>query len=197
MTTPTKATKQKLLACEEVDISELTIDSKNLRKHPERNLRAIKASLTEFGQQLPILVSADNIVLAGNGRLVAAKELGWTTIKIVRSTLKGKAATAYSVADNRTAELAGWDLDGLDLLMKEDAFTPDELEAMGFTAGDLVTLLGPENYATEPIPEEGVNLKYSEKLVIKITDLPARAKIKEAVVAMIDNNGWNSVASIS
>jgi len=56
-------------------------DPANVRKHNERNLTAIAASLRRFGQQKPIIIDGDNIVRAGNGTLAAAKKLGWQTIK--------------------------------------------------------------------------------------------------------------------
>jgi DNA modification methylase len=98
---------------EHVDITTLLHDPANVRKHGPRNLDAIKASLKRFGQVKPIVVDGDNIVRAGNGTLMAARALGWSTIDIVRTPLKGAEATAYAIADNRTAELAEWDDESL------------------------------------------------------------------------------------
>ena len=98
---------------EHVDITTLMHDPANVRRHGPRNLDAIKASLTRFGQVKPIVVDGDNIVRAGNGTLMAARALGWSTIDIVRTPLKGAEATAYAIADNRTAELAEWDDESL------------------------------------------------------------------------------------
>jgi len=61
--------------------AELSLDPANVRKHDRRNLDAIKASLRKFGQQKPIVVDTKGIVLAGNGTLTAAKELGWSEIE--------------------------------------------------------------------------------------------------------------------
>ena len=94
---------------ETCQIATLSPDPANLRKHSQRNLDAIAASLRKFGQQKPLVVDKNNIVLAGNGTLAAAKSIGWTEIKIVRSDLAGVSATAFGIADNRTAELAEWD----------------------------------------------------------------------------------------
>jgi ParB-like chromosome segregation protein Spo0J len=94
-------------------IDQLFFDPANARKHGSRNLDAIKASLKKFGQQKPIVVDPNNTVLAGNGTLRAAYELGWAHIQCVRSSLKAGEAMAYAVADNRTAELAEWDLERL------------------------------------------------------------------------------------
>jgi DNA modification methylase len=68
------------------------------------------ASLTSFGQRFPVVVqSKKNIVRAGNARLEAAKRLGWTHIAAIFVDESDLEATAFAIADNRTAELAGWD----------------------------------------------------------------------------------------
>jgi DNA modification methylase len=122
-----------------VPIGSLKQDPKNRRRHSERNLAAIKASLAEFGQQVPIVIDKRGKVIKGNGTLQEAIELGWETIKVTRSSLRGKRATAYAIADNRTAELAEWEHDGLitDLAMLDDAglmnaagFEQDEIDQM-------------------------------------------------------------------
>lgn len=94
---------------EKILLSTLVNDPNNARKHDKKNLMAIKGSLAKFGQQKPIVVDHNNVVIAGNGTLQAAIELGWTEIDIVRSDLEGFNATAYALADNRTSELAEWD----------------------------------------------------------------------------------------
>ena len=92
-----------------ISISDLTPDPANARKHGERNLKAIIDSLRAFGQQKPIVVDRRGVVIAGNGTLEAAKRLGWEEIAIVRTELEPTQATAFGIADNRTAELAEWD----------------------------------------------------------------------------------------
>jgi hypothetical protein len=119
-----------------VAVDTLQVDQRNARRHGMRNLEAVKESLRRFGQQRPIVVDAAGVVLAGNATLLAARELGWTAIDIMRTTLKGKAATEYAVADNRTAELAEWDTAVLDELAKEV-----DLSAF-FTQGELDALVG-------------------------------------------------------
>ena len=130
---------------ETIALSDLSLDPSNVRKHSRRNLDAIKASLRKFGQQKPIVVDAKGIVLAGNGTLAAAQELGWTEIQIVRTELAGVEATAFAIADNRTAELAEWDEDGLakvlESLKVEDA---DLLAATGYDAAEVDKMIGAE-----------------------------------------------------
>lgn len=94
-----------------VEIVDLIPDPVNARRHSERNLQTIAASLREFGQRRPVVITAGNVVLAGNGTLEAAKRLGWTQIAAVTVPLSWspEEARAYALADNRTAELATWD----------------------------------------------------------------------------------------
>ena len=94
---------------EEIKIDELDLDPANVRRHDASNLDAIRGSLKRFGQQKPIVVNEKGVVIAGNGTLTAARALGWDRIKIVRTELMGSEATAFAIADNRTAELATWD----------------------------------------------------------------------------------------
>jgi ParB family chromosome partitioning protein len=117
-------------------ITELSLDPSNVRKHSRRNLDAIKASLRKFGQQKPIVVDAKGIVLAGNGTLTAAQELGWTEIQIVRTELAGVEATAFAIADNRTAELAEWE-DTLNDVLKSLQDEGVDLADLGYSPEDL------------------------------------------------------------
>jgi ParB-like chromosome segregation protein Spo0J len=118
-------------------ITELSLDPSNVRKHSRRNLDAIKASLRKFGQQKPIVVDAKGIVLAGNGTLTAAQELGWTDIQIVRTELAGVEATAFAIADNRTAELAEWEEDKLNAVLKSLQDEGVDLVDVGYSPEDV------------------------------------------------------------
>jgi ParB-like chromosome segregation protein Spo0J len=123
-------------------IAEMSNDPANARKHDDRNIDSIVASLRRFGQQKPIVIDMNNIVRAGNGTLEAARRLGWDFIDCVKTDLKGSDAIAYAIADNRTSELAEWDsevlaaqLNGLltdnEELANAAGFTAEEIEAMG------------------------------------------------------------------
>lgn len=113
------------LRVETVTLASLALDPHNARRHPERNLEAIQASLKRFGQQKPVVVDADGKIVAGNGTVAGALALGWKSIDIVRTELRGPEARAFAIADNRTGELAEWDAAELQRQL-------DELEAEGF-----------------------------------------------------------------
>jgi DNA modification methylase len=121
-------------------IDSLTLDPANVRRHPERNLEAIKGSLARFGQQKPIVVGADSVIVAGNGTVEAARALGWTHVAAVRTALAGADRTAFAIADNRTADLAEWDEAELAQLLES---LPADLRLdAGFTDAELEELLG-------------------------------------------------------
>lgn len=134
-----------------VKIDTLALDSDNARKHSDRNLLAIKESLSRFGQRKPIVVRGSK-VLAGNGTLEAARALGWTEIQIAEAPddWDEDTAKAYALADNRTAELAEWDESVLarQLLELEDAEW--DIEALGFELPKLHDVDVDEDEIPEP-----------------------------------------------
>jgi DNA modification methylase len=143
---------------ETVKIDSITFDPANVRKHDEKNLSAIKASLNRFGQQKPIVVDANGVVRAGNGTLAAAKALGWKEIRIVRSSLAGSEATAYAIADNRTAELAEWDNDALAQTLAALQIEDDALaESTGFDLSEIERLTAPNDVEEDEVPEAPVD----------------------------------------
>lgn len=83
-------------------------DPRNARKHPKRSIDALCRALERFGQRKPIVVR-DGVVIAGNGTLEAAARLDWREIACVEFKGSDDEARAYAIADNRTAELSGWD----------------------------------------------------------------------------------------
>lgn len=142
-----------------VPVDSLNLDPANARLHSERNVDAVKASLARFGQRQPLVVQRQGmIVRAGNARLVAAKALGWTHVAVLVVDEGNVEATAYAIADNRTAELAEWDDQALARLIAE--IDDDELrDATGFTDEELEEIVNgsepPEIVEDEapPVPE--------------------------------------------
>lgn len=136
---------------ESIPIDQLIPDPANARKHSKKNLDAIKGSLARFGQQKPIVISKNNVVIAGNGTLEAAKALKWTEIQVIRSELEGTDITAYGIADNRTGELAEWDDEALSQTLKSLLDVKFDLDSIGFSDKDLDKLL---NKTEEEIKEK-------------------------------------------
>ena len=117
-----------------VKISSLQSDPDNARKHSDKNIKSIIGSLKRFGQRKPIVVTGANIVIAGNGTLEAAKQLGWSEIVVsyVPVDWSFEQARAYALADNRTSELGEWDNDKLAMQLIELDSVGWELDDVGF-----------------------------------------------------------------
>ena len=137
----------------------LTPDPRNARTHPKRQVEQIIASIRQFGFANPILVDPDSVIIAGHGRLLAAKAMGMAevpTIELVGLTDAQK--RALRLADNKIALGAGWDLDLLRVELAElSALDLDlDLTVTGFSTGELDVLLGgnadPEDDVIPPVP---------------------------------------------
>ena len=101
-------------------VDSLKPNARNARTHSKKQVRQIADSITEFGFVTPILIDAGNKVIAGHGRLAAAKLLGMTTVPAVRiEHLSEAQVRAFALADNRLAELAGWDKELLALELQD------------------------------------------------------------------------------
>ena len=97
----------------------LTPYAANAKKHPAEQVRAIANSIREFGFRRPIVVDADNVVVIGHGRLLAAKELGLETVPVVRADdLTEEQIKALRLADNKTNE-SEWELEKLEAELAE------------------------------------------------------------------------------
>jgi DNA modification methylase len=120
-----------------VQIVDLKPDPDNARTHDEKNIASIVGSLKEFGQQKPIVIDKKNRIVAGNGTVLAAAELGWTEIDAVRTKLTGNKAKAFALADNRTAELADWDRDILKVQLGELVKVDMDIQALGFNLDEV------------------------------------------------------------
>lgn len=137
-----------------ISIAKLSLDPKNARKHSQRNLDAIAASLLKFGQRKPLVVHR-GVVLAGNGTLEAARSLGWTEIEVaeVPDDWDNDTAKAYALADNRTAELAEWDESELAKQLLELQDADWDITELGFEVPALADI---EPVDEDEIPEPSV-----------------------------------------
>ena len=140
------------LQVETVPIDSLKGDPQNVRVHDAKNLKAITASLREFGQQHPLVVDAEGVVHAGNGRLEAMRALGWSQVSIVRTSLPPAKLKAFAIADNRTPELAGWNDEGL--LAALSAMDETMRGIVGFSAADFDKLPGNAEVKEDTPPAE-------------------------------------------
>lgn len=125
---------------ERVRVSDLQASAKNARTHSRVQIQQIAASIKKFGFTNPILADADNRVVAGHGRWLAAKELKYRYVPVIRlDNLTREELQAYAIADNRLAEKAGWDdrLLGLELKALASLDLDFDLELTGFEMGEI------------------------------------------------------------
>lgn len=121
-------------------VDSLRLDERNARKHERRSIDAIKTSLATYGQQKPIVALTSGVVIAGNGTLEAARELGWDRLAVVTFDTEDAArARAFAIMDNRTADLSTWDRDILAELLAE--VPVGDAPLVGFTSDELQTLI--------------------------------------------------------
>jgi ParB-like chromosome segregation protein Spo0J len=93
-----------------VKVDELLPYARNSRTHSDAQVAQIAASITEFGWTNPILADGDKGIIAGHGRLLAARKLGMDTVPVIELSHLTKAQKqAYIIADNKLALNAGWD----------------------------------------------------------------------------------------
>jgi len=128
---------------------------RNARTHSEAQVAQIAASIVEFGWTNPVLVDGDNGVVAGHGRLLAARKLGLANVPVIElAHLSPTQKRAYILADNRIAENAGWDADLLRLELEELQATDFDLALTGFDADELLDIMAGEETTTEGNTDE-------------------------------------------
>lgn len=119
---------------EQLPAKDLAPYANNAKIHGAEQVEAIARSISEFGFNSPILIDADGVVIAGHGRLKAAKKLKLDTVPCIRlGHLTEQQRKAYILADNRLAERGEWDTD----LLRRELESIDFAE-MDFSTDDLL-----------------------------------------------------------
>ena len=128
---------------------------RNARTHSEAQIAQIAASIAEFGFTAPILAGSDGVIVAGHGRLAAARKLGLTTVPVVvLDHLTPTQRRALVIADNKIAENAGWDEELLRLELAELQEADFDLALTGFDADELLEIMAGEETTTEGHTDE-------------------------------------------
>lgn len=124
---------------EQVQIDSLRPNPRNARTHSQRQLKLIEKSIKTFGFLNPILATADGTIIAGHGRLEAAKRLGLLEVPVIRiGHLSDDDIRAYCLADNQLATLAGWDREILAIELQHLIEVPElEIDLLGFAVPEI------------------------------------------------------------
>ncbi|WPB83748.1 site-specific DNA-methyltransferase [Sediminicoccus rosea] len=133
-------------------VDELIPYARNARTHSDTQVAQIAASIREFGFTNPILVDGERGIIAGHGRLMAARLLGLTEVPTLElAHLTPIQRRAYILADNRLALSAGWDADMLRLELGELQFEGFDLGLTGFDSDEIASFLAePTTGLTDP-----------------------------------------------
>ena len=180
-----------------VPIAGLKLDPRNARSHDERNLEVIARSLERFGQDQPLVVrKTGKVVLKGNGRLGAARNLGWTHMAVVVVEDDKAEAVARAIADNRSAELAAWDLTVLADHLEALRADADLMLSTGFVEADLEVLRSCPSW---PAGEGGNGSEYKaeeDTYLLKIEGVSQDDKdaVLEKVNAALEGSGYSAAA---
>src|SRR6186997_3307627 len=132
------------LQLEHWPLERLVPSPRNARTHSDAQVAEIAGSIRAFGFASPILVGDDGDVIAGHGRLAAARQLGLATVPVIKvAGLNELQRRQLVLADNRIALNAGWDMQMLGLELKDLASLGADLNLLGFTSKELGDLLRP------------------------------------------------------
>jgi ParB-like chromosome segregation protein Spo0J len=127
---------------EKIQTARLVPYARNARTHSEAQVAQIAASIKEFGFLSPIVVDGDYGIMAGHGRVLAARMLGLETVPCVRADhLTENQKRAYIIADNRLAETSEWDQKMLALELEDLRLDGFDIDLTGFSADALDALM--------------------------------------------------------
>lgn len=162
----------------------------NARTHSPEQVAQIAASIREFGFTNPILVDSSDGIIAGHGRLAAAKDIGMTEVPvIVLDHLTAEQRRAYVIADNKLALNAGWDVDLLSQEIQGLSEVDFEISLLGFSDAEIEGLVA-DGWASdiEAIDKHDENLDGIQgKIVVKL-DGTYRDEVVEAIRMYCDGH---------
>lgn len=148
------ASKPKRLAVVSRKVDEIVPYARNPRTHSENQIQQIAASVREFGWTSPLLIDEHNGLIAGHGRLMAAKLLAMAEVPcIVLEGLTDTQKRALVIADNRLALNAGWDDDLLAAELRDLADADLDLDLLGFEDFELDRYLNADGVADDASSE--------------------------------------------
>tara|TARA_R100000005_G_scaffold79886_1_gene47100 strand:+ start:786 stop:2063 length:1278 start_codon:yes stop_codon:yes gene_type:complete len=141
-------------------VSELMPDPRNARTHSKKQIGQIRASIEEFGFTNPILADSEGHLIAGHGRLLAAKAMGLEEVPVITlSGLTDIQKRALRLADNKIALNAGWDVEILKLELSDLATLDVDMDVTltGFSTGEIDVILDgqadPDDEVIPAVPE--------------------------------------------
>lgn len=146
---------------------------RNARKHSNKQINKIAASITQFGFNNPILIDKNNTIIAGHGRHAAAMQLGMQEVPtICLDHMTDDEIRAYIIADNKLAELAGWDRDilAIEFQYLESLDLDFDLEITGFEMGEIDFIIDGPVSAKLDAADEDIKPQVNGLTITKLGD---------------------------
>ena len=187
-------------------VADLIPYARNSRTHSDEQVTKIAASIKEFGFLNPVIVDGENGIIAGHGRVMAAKKLGLEEVPVIEAGhLTDAQRRAYVIADNRLALDAGWDeemlrvefaeLEGLGFDLELTGFEASEIGALDFDEGEEVGMPDLPDGEKEPFQQKTFTL-HDEQAAI-VDDAVTLARTNPLVDTGLNENGnGNALALI-
>lgn len=152
-------TSKKKRKVEMRSVDELAANPRNPRKHSSKQIKGIAASIRDFGWLFPILIEKDGTIIAGHGRLEAAKLLKQKTVPTMTTSLKGLDSILYLLLDNQSVQRSSWSRPQLvDLFIDLDEVNYD-LKKTGFDIEEIKNMIHAADEAVAQAQRHGVHVK--------------------------------------
>jgi len=166
----------------------------NSRKHSQHQIRQIAASIKAFGFTNPVLIDQNDTVIAGHGRVAAAKLLGMDQVPTIRlESLSEDQVRAYVIADNRLAEKAGWDKSILAIELQHLLTIDSDLDVTvtGFDVPEIDLILS--QATTEPDQDDVFEIGPTSQIVTRLGDLWHLGKHRVLCGNALDENSYKTL----
>mgnify|MGYP000090023243 FL=1 len=170
-------------------VEDLIPYARNSRTHSDAQVAQIAASVREFGWTNPVLVDGENGIIAGHGRILAARKLGMEEVPCIElAGLSDTQRRAYIIADNKLALNGGWDDELLALELGELNAADFDMALVGFDAGELSAAMGLDEELDGEAPKTDEGIDYKEKFAI-IVECADEAE-QQATFERLDSMGF-------
>lgn len=160
----------------------------NSRTHSDGQVAQIAASIKQFGFTNPVLIDSEGGIIAGHGRVLAARKLGLAAVPtITLGHLSETQRRAYVIADNKLAENAGWDEELLQIELQDLQAAEFDMALLGFSADELADAMGitRELDGQAPAgPDKGIDYKESFAVLVECTDETHQQEVFERLASM-------------
>ena len=195
------ALEQRLGPIEMRPVVSLPNYARNPRRHPERQIVALEASMRQFGFTIPLVVDSDGVVIAGEGRLQAARRIGMTEVPVLvahhwtRAQIK-----AYRLVDNRLAEHATWDKAFLAAeILEIMSFDEFSVDLLGWETAEIDVILEEARETEEGEQESAdpadVHLEPPTSPVTRAGDVWLLGKHRTLCASSLDDGSWERLMS--